>query len=75
MFGDDLTEDEADLPGHVSCISTDVEICLLFKEIADERRLFAQPVLNIHLLGRFTGEGRDNLQRIAKLFLIFLLKS
>ena len=69
VFGDDLTQDQVDLPGHVSCISTDVEVCLVLEEIADEGCLFAQPVLDIDLLGAFTGEGRDDLERITKFFL------
>lgn len=69
VFGDDLTQDKVDFPGHVSCISTDVEVCLLLEEIADEGRMFAQPVLDIDFLGAFTGEGGDDLQGITKLFL------
>lgn len=69
VFGDDLAQDEVDFPGHVSCISADVEICLLLEEIADERCIFAQAVLDVDLLGGFTGEGRDDLQGVTKLFL------
>ena len=69
VFGDDLAQDEVDFPGHVSCISADVEVCLLLEEIADERCIFAQAVLDVDLLGGFTGEGRDDLQGVTKLFL------
>ena len=69
MFGNDLTQDEVDFPGHVSCISADVEVCLLLEEIADEGCIFAQAVLDVDLLGGFTGEGGDDLQKVTKLFL------
>ena len=69
VFGDDMTQDEVDLAGHVSCISTDVEVGLLLEEIADEECLFAQPVLHIDLLGGFTGEGGDDLQGVTKFVL------
>jgi len=73
VFGNDLAKDEVDFPGHVSCISTDVEVGLLLEKIADESGVFAQPVLDIHLLGAFTRKGRDNLQGVTKLVLVGLL--
>lgn len=72
MFGNDLAKDEVDFPGHVSCISTDIEVGLLLEEIADESGLFAQPVLDIHLLGTFARKRRDDLQGVTKLVLVGL---
>lgn len=72
MFGNDLTKNEVDFPGHVSCISTNVEVGLLLEEIADQSGVLAQPVLDIDLLGTFTRKGRDDLQGVTKLVLVGL---
>ena len=68
----DLAQHKVDLTGHVGRVTTDVEVGLVLEEIADESGLLAQTVLDVDLFRRFTREGRDNFQAIAKLLLVFL---
>ena len=68
LLGDDLAKYEVDLAGHVGRITTYVEASLLFQEVANEGGVLTEPVLDVNLLIRFTGEGSDDLERVAKLF-------
>ena len=72
LLRDDLAEDQIHFAGHVGGVATDVECGLLLQEFADELGVFAQSVLDVHLLGRLTREGGDDLQGVAKLFLVGL---
>lgn len=74
LLGDDVAEHQADLPGHVGSITAHVEVRLLLQQVADELGVLPQAVLNVHLLGTLAGEGGDDLQGVAHLVLVGLVK-
>lgn len=69
LLSNDVTKDQVHLAGHVSGITTDVEVGLLLQKLTDKRGLLLEAVLNVHLLGTLAGEGGDDLERIAHLSL------
>jgi hypothetical protein len=44
----------------------------LLQQVADQRGVLLQAVLNVYLLGRFAGEGCDDFERVAQLLLVGL---
>lgn len=72
LLGDDLAEDEVDFTGHVGGITADVEVGLLLEEAAHQVGVLTQTVLDVHLLGGFTGEGSNDLELVSKLLLVSL---
>jgi hypothetical protein len=69
LIGNDVAQNQIDLAGHVRGVTTDVEIGLLLQQLADEFGVLLQAVLDVYLLGSLAGEGGDNLQGVAHLFL------
>lgn len=67
LLGDDLAENQADIASHVGCVTTNVEAGLLLDEVEHERRVLTELVLDVDLLVRLAGEGRDDFQGVAEL--------
>jgi hypothetical protein len=72
LLCDYLTEQCINFAGHVGCITTDVEICLLFEKLVDLGGLFLHLMLDVDLLWPVAGEGNVNLESIAEVFLVLL---
>lgn len=72
LLSDDVTENQVDLPGHVGGVTAHVEVCFLLQELADKWSILLEAMLNIYLLGTFTGESSDDLQRVTELLLVGL---
>ena len=73
LLGNDVTQNQVDLPGHVGGVTTHVKVGLLLQQLADKRSVLLQAVLDIDLLGTLTREGGNDLQRIAELLLPSLI--
>ena len=72
FFGDDLSENIIDFSGHVSSITTDVEVGLLLEQVVDQFAILLDMMLHVNLLGTFSGECIEDDQFVAKSLLIFL---
>lgn len=72
LFSNDVAKGQVDLAGHVSGITTDVEVGLLLQQVANQLGVLLQTVLDVDLLGTLTREGGDNLEGITHLFLVGL---
>jgi hypothetical protein len=71
-LSNNLSKDSVDLASHVCCITTNIEVCLLSKELADLLGSLLKSVLDINLLGSLSRKGGDELELIAKSLLVFL---
>lgn len=74
LLGDDMTEHQVDLSGHVGRITANVEVGLLLEQVADKLGVLLQTMLDINLFGALAREGGDDFQRVTELILIGLEK-
>lgn len=71
-LSNDLSQNSVDFTGHVGSVTADIEEGLLRKQVADLGGPLLESVLNVNLFGRFSGEGSDQFEFVAKGFLVFL---
>lgn len=74
LLSNDVTKNQVDLPGHVGCITTDVEVGLLLEKLAHKRGVLLEAVLDVNLLGTLTRESSDDLQLVTELILVGLIE-
>jgi len=72
LLGDNVSQHQVDLTSHVGSVTTNVEVGLLLQQVADQRSILLQTVLNVDLLATLTREGSDDLEGVTHLFLEFL---
>lgn len=71
-LGNDLRQNSVDLTSHVCCITTNVEIGFLGKQVADLLGSLLESVLHINLLGALSRKGGDQLEFVTESLLVFL---